>query len=170
MQHLDLNPEAQDKSIRPLLSKTRFVDKYGDESIPVSTIPYASSFGVDVAAMSLREVADMEGVTSGLAVKEDNTASLKVEVDVEGGSGESEAVRSPVEEGRAPPLYAFSTALPGWRGRVEAELGLPDLLEVGVTSTAAISAAAAAAAVTTTAMAFVVWLFCPSVCVHSTII
>mmetsp|Transcript_19810 Transcript_19810/g.33321 ORF Transcript_19810/g.33321 Transcript_19810/m.33321 type:complete len:692 (+) Transcript_19810:81-2156(+) len=123
MQHMEARGET---SIRAALNRKQFLQKYGRESIAVSTIPYASSFGVGVHAMSLRDVADLN-------VSEASTPPQQTVDD-----GSSDGVLAGRDSGQAgddgvdePPLYAFSTASPAWREQIEDDIGLPALLEGG---------------------------------------
>lgn len=107
-------------SLRSTLSKNNFLQKYGRENIPVSTIPYASTFGVGAQAMSLQDVAEMDLANA--------THQQSVEVTQE--QENLNAVEEDIFDADQVPLYAFSVASPGWRRQIEDDVGLPSLLEV----------------------------------------
>lgn len=91
--------DQNEMSIRRHFQKDTFLKKYGNEIIPVSAIPYASSFGVKSNVMTLADVANRNDLLTG--------------------------------DDANPPLYAFNTAMPKWRQRLEEDVGLPSLLEGG---------------------------------------
>lgn len=115
-------------SVRAVLKKKPFLKKYGEEMVPVSTIPYASTFGVSGDAMSLRDVANLNFSTSSTS----SVSDRKV-LDVER-NGESTIIdrqtREAPSSSASVPLYAFNIASPRWRRAIEDDIGLPELIEV----------------------------------------
>ena len=110
---MQLQEKSGVSSIRKLLERDRFLQKYGGEIMPVSTIPYASSFGVGAEARSLKEVADM-------ADNKEEEISPNLGGDII------------EDEKNEVPLYAFNTAHPSWREQIEDEIGLPSLIDVSI--------------------------------------
>ena len=51
--------------LRHIFSKDNFLAKYGKEQVPVSTIPYARSFGKEGGLVSLEEVRERRRVKFG---------------------------------------------------------------------------------------------------------
>eukprot|EP00595_Chromulina_sp_UTEXLB2642_P001607 CAMPEP_0196763240 /NCGR_PEP_ID=MMETSP1095-20130614/3677_1 /TAXON_ID=96789 ORGANISM="Chromulina nebulosa, Strain UTEXLB2642" /NCGR_SAMPLE_ID=MMETSP1095 /ASSEMBLY_ACC=CAM_ASM_000446 /LENGTH=359 /DNA_ID=CAMNT_0042115995 /DNA_START=665 /DNA_END=1744 /DNA_ORIENTATION=- len=48
-----------DTKIRSAFAKDSFISRYGDDIVPLSTIPYAGSFGVKGSYISLRDIANI---------------------------------------------------------------------------------------------------------------
>jgi len=87
-------------SLRHVLSRSEFLSRFGSESMPVSAIPYAGSFGKRGQMQTLDEIASLSSDRSETSIP------------------------SPDE----PPGYAFNVALPQWKEKIETAVGLPSVL------------------------------------------
>lgn len=96
---------ALNNTIRQVLNRENFVQKYGRERIPVATIPYANSFGVRSSSQSRDPIfATMEEMANDVSVSSVSLKGMKASTNSDLNSD---------SDASAEYLYAFTTELSG---------------------------------------------------------
>ena len=104
---------------RKLFHKDNFLRKFGDEMVPISTIPYASSFGQtssvqnNMKYVSFNELANNASI-SNVSIKS-NMNSMSSEDGKNNHSNSSDTEY----------YYAFTTALPQWNQKISGDVEVP---------------------------------------------
>ena len=85
---------ALNDKLRTSFTKNNFLSKYGSRNLPVATIPYASSFGIDMQDISFEELA--------------NVALFDGQEEFDSSSSNNESNNGDNNDSIQPPVYAFS--------------------------------------------------------------